>query len=128
MDFELAKKAALDEFYRLHPRGITPDWVDSCVTVGGTKGHDGTWIIDFTVNPKIQLRENEFWEIRGGRKVLAIIDPKTGQKRMVIHRSVSEPVVLFRASVSAVIDSVHVEIDSDFSNMDGDLYERITGY
>lgn len=125
MDFEVAKRFALDSFFLLHPKESLPDWVNHCVTTGGFQNLNGSWTIELAVNLKIQLRENEAWEMRNGRRVLTFTDPKTGQKKIFIHYSHSDPLVVFRALVNTATNNVHVELDSDFSKMDENLYERI---
>lgn len=127
MDFETAKGLALNAFFRVHPKELLPGWVNECATIGGHhQDSRKAWIVLLSVSPRVQLKANESWEIRHGRKVLAVFDPETGQKKIAIHRTGAEQVVIFQAVVDAVTSHVEIEIDSDISSMDGELYERIS--
>ncbi|MBX9399856.1 hypothetical protein K4L06_00925 [Lysobacter sp. BMK333-48F3] len=124
MDFSAAKQFALESFFALHPREHLPEWVERCVTIGGRRA-SGSWLIELTVNPRVRLKEGEFWEMRNGRKVLAKIDVCSGQKRIIIHRSGVCPIVLFSALIDSSTAAVRVEMDSDIADMDGGLYESV---
>ena len=122
MGFDVAQKMAIETFFERHPRESLPSWVDQCVTTGGFQISPDAWVIEFTMIPKVQLNENEFWEMRNGRKVLAMTDLVTGEKRIIIHRSSGEPIVVFRAKIYPTIS--YVEVDSDFLKMDENFYEK----
>jgi hypothetical protein len=125
MDFETAAAFVLEHFFTSHPKASLPEWFADCATLGGTKDAQMRWILNFTVVPKLQLQADEFWEERNGKSVLAKLDPKTGQKRIVIHRKANEVVVIFQAIVDPETGQVTVLIDSDLSAMDGSIYERV---
>lgn len=124
MSFDQATRLAAQRFYNMHPLGSLPGWVDSSVTVGCVKEKDGRWRIEYSLCPKMELGDNEFWGDVNGKRALMKLDQKTGQRRVVISRTQSTPaVVIFSVLVRVEDGDTFVVSNCDLSAVDGALCE-----
>ena len=116
--FDQALELFMDCFVELHPRTSWPEWFMTSTMYGGTRCENGSWRFSFTAFPKSSLGANEIWEETERGYSLVMVDPKTGERRIVISSTPSEFITLFEAIVDVGNKKVNVILDSMVENFD----------
>ncbi|MFV0673316.1 hypothetical protein [Variovorax sp. tm] len=124
MSFDDAISLTGREFLSRHPQATWPDWLDECVTRGGTRDSNGRWVVSYTIAYKEPLKPGEYWDNIQGRRVLCKTNPKTGSAQVIIHRRASAPpFVLFEVAIDARSGEATVLVDTDLSGLNRDDFE-----
>jgi hypothetical protein len=123
MDDVTALLAAFAQFEKRHPRETRPEWLKRCMMESYSKDKQGRFIVSFTLTPRIPLEPNEHWEEINGERKLVLLDPITGKKLVVLHRSPREVITIFEAVVDPETSEVTVLVDRDLSSIKGEELE-----
>lgn len=123
MDDERAILAAFARFEKRHPRETRPEWLRRCMMDSYAKDNQGRFVVSFTLTPKIPLEPNQYWEEIDGERKLVRVDPVTGKKLYVLHRTPPEVITIFKAVVDPETSEVTVLVDLDLSSFKGEDLE-----
>lgn len=121
--YDRAKEIAWKEFLKIHEKENLPEWFEKCLIYDGEMIDENKWVIFITIAKKRKLAPNEHFEVIRERERIVSIDPKTGERRVLISYEPEEFELIYKVEVDLKNDIVNIIKDTDICQLDGSLYQ-----
>lgn len=82
------------------------------------------WVVEIGLAKKIKLKENQFYEIKDGRKQLITIDRATGEKQLTICYTPDEYDLICEVKVDLYNKVVTITEYKNIDKLNPELYEK----
>lgn len=124
-EYQIAIYMAWKKFEELHPKPIRPKWLEEFISIGGTKSQNKNWIVTITLFPKIELKQNQYWERKNQDIRLIEIDKTTGKHFVVLcDGPAKDTIIIFKAEINIIKNLVNILIDADLNKLNKAKYQK----